>query len=69
MLYEVITANDILPALRRHLDRNGFSMVQIAPSRDPAMAATRLAPDHPWVQWAVDSIARFAEVQLECPLV
>lgn len=53
-----IDANDILPALRRHLDRNGFSMVQIAPSRDPAMAATRLAPDHPWVQWAVDSIAR-----------
>jgi len=53
-----IDADDILPALRRHLDRNGFSMVQIMPSRDPAMAATRLAPDHPWVRWAVDSIAR-----------
>ena len=53
-----VDAQDILPALRRHLDRNGFGMVKLAPSRDRAMAATRLAPDHPWVQWAVESIAR-----------
>jgi acetylornithine deacetylase/succinyl-diaminopimelate desuccinylase-like protein len=53
-----IDADDILPALRRHLDRSGFSMVQIRPSRDPAMAATRLEPGHPWVQWAIESIAR-----------
>jgi hypothetical protein len=33
-------------------------MVQIRPSRDPAMAATRLEPGHPWVQWAIESIAR-----------
>ena len=49
---------DIVPALRRHLDRNGFGMVQLAPARDGFFAATRLAPDHPWVKWTVASIAR-----------
>lgn len=48
----------ILPALRQHLDRHGFSMVQIAPARDETFVATRLDPDSPWVSWAVDSIAR-----------
>ena len=47
-----------LTALRRHLDRHGFPMVQIAKSRDEVFHATRLDPDHPWVQWAVASIAR-----------
>ncbi len=49
---------DIVPALRRHLDRNGFTMVKLAPARDGFFAATRLAPDHPWVKWAAASIAR-----------
>ncbi|HEX8663521.1 MAG TPA: M20 family metallopeptidase [Beijerinckiaceae bacterium] len=47
-----------LPALRRHLDRHGFPMVEIAKSRDEVFHATRLDPDHPWVRWAVASIAR-----------
>ncbi len=49
---------DILPALRRHLDRNGFAMVGLAPARDGFFAATRLAPDHPWVKWTAASIER-----------
>ena len=49
---------DIVPALRRHLDRNGFAMVQLAPARDGFFAATRLAPDHPWVKWTAASIER-----------
>ena len=49
---------DIVPALRRHLDRNGFGMVQLAPARDGFFAATRLAPDHPWVKWTAASIER-----------
>jgi acetylornithine deacetylase/succinyl-diaminopimelate desuccinylase-like protein len=49
---------NVLPALRRHLDRHGFPMVQVAKSRDEVFHATRLDPDHPWVQWAVASIAR-----------
>jgi len=53
-----VDAADILPALRRHLDRNGFGMVQLAPARDGFFAATRLAPDHPWVEWTAASIDR-----------
>lgn len=49
---------DIVPALRRHLDRNGFAMVRLAPARDGFFAATRLDPDHPWVKWTAASIAR-----------
>jgi acetylornithine deacetylase/succinyl-diaminopimelate desuccinylase-like protein len=48
----------ILPALRRHLDAHGFSMVQLAASREGYFAATRLDPDHPWVKWTAASIER-----------
>ncbi|RMD63700.1 MAG: M20 peptidase family dipeptidase [Alphaproteobacteria bacterium] len=44
-----------VPALRRHLDARGFSMVEITPDPDPMMA-TRLDPDHPWARWAIASI-------------
>ena len=53
-----IDENDILPALRRHLDRQGFPMVQIAATREEMFHATRLDPDDPWVQWAAASIAQ-----------
>jgi acetylornithine deacetylase/succinyl-diaminopimelate desuccinylase-like protein len=46
----------ILAALRRHLDHHGFSMVQIAKARDEFVHATRLDPQHPWVQWAANSM-------------
>ena len=55
-----IDPDDILPALRRHLDRNGFENVSLSPAREGFMPATRLDPDHPWVRWAEDSIARTA---------
>jgi acetylornithine deacetylase/succinyl-diaminopimelate desuccinylase-like protein len=52
---------DILPALRRHLDREGFGQVRIAPSRSSTvMAATRLDPEDPWARWAVSSLERTA---------
>ncbi|HSP24716.1 MAG TPA: M20 family metallopeptidase, partial [Saliniramus sp.] len=47
---------NVLPALRRHLDANGFTRVQISKARDEVFAATRLDPEHPWVKWAVSSI-------------
>jgi len=50
--------NDILPALRRHLDKHGFGNVAVAPSREVTMNATRLDPDDPWAKWAVASIQR-----------
>jgi acetylornithine deacetylase/succinyl-diaminopimelate desuccinylase-like protein len=47
-----------LPALRRHLDALGLAMVTIIPAKKGNFAATRLDPDHPWVQWAARSIER-----------
>jgi len=47
----------VLPAVRRHLDRHGLSMVKLGLSRDDIFNATRLDPDAPWVAWAVRSIA------------
>jgi acetylornithine deacetylase/succinyl-diaminopimelate desuccinylase-like protein len=53
-----IDPRQIIPALRRHLDRQGFPMVQIAPARETLFNATRVDPDDAWVQWAVASIAK-----------
>ncbi len=53
-----IEPNDILPALRRHLDAHGFQGVQLAAARDGYFPATRLDPDHPWVRWTAASIER-----------
>ena len=50
-------SSDFLPALRRHLDRHGFGMVQVAKARDELFQATRIDPTDPWVRWAADSIA------------
>ena len=47
-----------IPLLRRHLDANGFGMVEISMARKSFMQATRLDPDHPWVKWAAESIHR-----------
>jgi len=46
-----------IPALRAHLDRNGFAKVTVAPARMETMHATRLDPDHPWVRRVAESIA------------
>ncbi|MGE4219532.1 MAG: M20 family metallopeptidase [Alphaproteobacteria bacterium] len=53
-----IDPDDIVPALRRHLDARGFPMVQVRRSETGFMRATRLDPDDPWAAWAVDSIRR-----------
>ena len=53
-----IDPSQILPALRRHLDRQGFPMVKIAATREEMFHATRIDPDDAWVQWAVASIAQ-----------
>ena len=49
---------DIVPALKRHLARHGFPMVEVTAARDGFFAATRLDPDHPWVKWTAESIRR-----------
>ena len=46
----------LLPALRRHLDRQGFPMVRVQTTRETMFRATRIDPDDPWVRWAVASL-------------
>ncbi|WP_313621898.1 M20 family metallopeptidase [Achromobacter sp.] len=53
-----VDPDDLIPALRRHLDSNGFSMVKISLTRESMFRATRIDPDDPWVRWAVDSLER-----------
>ena len=53
-----IDADAVIPAVRRHLDRQGFPMVEIHSARDEIFRATRLDPTDPWVSWAVASIAQ-----------
>jgi acetylornithine deacetylase/succinyl-diaminopimelate desuccinylase-like protein len=50
--------NDVVPALQRHLVREGFPQVKVTPAREEAMHATRLDPDSTWVKWAIASITR-----------
>ncbi|MBX9698832.1 MAG: M20/M25/M40 family metallo-hydrolase [Acetobacteraceae bacterium] len=44
-------------SLRRHLDAQGFADVRIEAGY-VRMAASRTAPNHPWVRWAQDSMQR-----------
>lgn len=50
--------NDVLPALRRHLDRHGFEDVTVTPTRMAGMRATRQNHNNPWVQKTRASFAR-----------
>ena len=50
--------HSFVPALRRHLDAEGFGRVKVAQAKKGFFHATRLDPDHPWVRWAAESIAR-----------
>ncbi len=49
-------ATDIVPALRRHLDKNGYQNVEVVAAEKGLFAATRLDPDHPWVKRVSASI-------------
>ncbi|WP_258128072.1 M20 family metallopeptidase [Achromobacter anxifer] len=53
-----VDPDDLVPALRRHLDRQGFPMVQITLTRENMFRATRIDPDDAWVRWAVESLER-----------
>ena len=49
--------DEVLPALRRHLDTQNLKMVEIVAVPDVGkFEATRTDPDHPWAQWAVNSL-------------
>ena len=48
--------DDIIPALRQHLDAHGFEAVQIVLHDRAFFEATRLSPDHPWVRFVAHSL-------------
>ncbi len=50
--------DDIIPALRRHLDRHGFTKVEVRRGGGGFFAASRLDPDDPWVGFTARSIER-----------
>jgi len=49
---------DIIPAVRKHLDENGFGMIEIRPPRESWYEATRMDPDNPWARWAISSVEK-----------
>lgn len=51
-----IDSKDIVPALKRHLAREGFSQVKVTEAPDGFFAATRLDPEHPWAKRVQRSI-------------
>ena len=49
-------SDDIIPALRRHLDRHGFHQVEVRGGG--FFQASRVDPAHPWVRFAARSLER-----------
>lgn len=57
--FDVADSSRIIPALREHLDENGFSMVKINDKPEhngAAFEAARTEPDHPWVDFVKQSM-------------
>jgi acetylornithine deacetylase/succinyl-diaminopimelate desuccinylase-like protein len=50
--------DDVVPALRRHLDRHGFGSIVVRPSPEPVMHATRLDVGNRWVGLTARSLER-----------
>jgi acetylornithine deacetylase/succinyl-diaminopimelate desuccinylase-like protein len=46
--------DQVVPAIQRHFDRNGFSMVQVSATQ--SFAASRTDLDSPWIGWVAGSM-------------
>jgi len=53
-----INPDDIVPALRRHLDDHGFQDIEIVQPQRGFFKATRTDTEHPWVRFALASMTR-----------
>ncbi len=53
-----VDEEDLLPALRRHLDREGFPQIEIRQAGHATFPAWRTDPDNPWVDKTLESMAR-----------
>lgn len=47
-----------IAAVRRHLDGQGFEMIEVSAAREGWYPATRMDPDNPWAQWAISSVSK-----------
>ena len=65
-----IDVDDIVPALRRHLDRHGFPQVEVRAGRSSHFCASRIDPADPWVTFGESfrSSARRDGRRLSCPI-
>lgn len=45
-----------MPALREHLNREGFPQIEIREAGHASFTAWRTDPDDPWVDWTLKSI-------------
>jgi acetylornithine deacetylase/succinyl-diaminopimelate desuccinylase-like protein len=58
--------DDVIPALRRHLEAHGFQRVSVEappPANSGSFRASRTEPDHPWALWAQRSMQRTLDGQ------
>ncbi|WP_426959033.1 M20/M25/M40 family metallo-hydrolase [Muricoccus radiodurans] len=54
-----VPGGSIIPAIRSHLDRQGFPEVEVVPVMERDMfSASRTDPDHPWVRAVIASMER-----------
>lgn len=51
-----IDAQDVIPALKRHLIRHGFPMIEVSTNGSERFGATRLDPEDAWVKFTLASI-------------
>ncbi|MGI9421618.1 MAG: M20 family metallopeptidase [Hyphomicrobiaceae bacterium] len=60
-------ADDIMPALRRHLEAEGIERITVErppPANAAGFGASRTEPDHPWAKWVQASITRSTNAPL-----
>ena len=53
-----IDAQDVIPALKRHLIRHGFPMIEVSTNGSERFGATRLDPEDAWVSFTLASIEK-----------
>jgi len=53
-----IDAQDVIPALKRHLIRHGFPMIEVSTNGSERFGATRLDPEDAWVKFTLASIEK-----------
>ena len=57
-------SKDIIPILRRHLNKNGYNDIKIKLVGTPR-EATRLNPNHPYVRWTINSIKNSTNLNVD----